>query len=375
MECIYWHNLGAGTPPQIYQMPIDCGDYGSGSDSGGNNGGSSGGGGGGYNTPPPGNGGPPINLSPIECIVNLDCEDCGLPGDLNGDCTITYDEGRFNLFLQNLNGLQLSTFNNLNENGKTDVLNYLIANDFSERAKSFAMSAIDAWADAGEVNFEDEIINSLEGKALCIYNKLLSSSTGFKNAIKKFDGEFPVSHLSFKINNTLPSGNYGITKPPNNFNTTVEFSNTQLSNISDLGGAVAFAHEMIHAEIFRKMLSAAQKGNLDPANMTQQEQVAYVNSLRNNFPGIYDYYIERYKPTWNHNQMASHYRETIADIIEEFDDSSKSRQIYEDLSWVGLRILENGVTSIAWDVLTQSEKDRVLSNFNTHFFNGTSNCN
>ena len=37
-----------------------------------------------------------------------------------------------------------------------------------------------------------------------------ASSTGFKNAIKKFDGDFPVSHITFKINNTLPSGNYGI---------------------------------------------------------------------------------------------------------------------------------------------------------------------
>ena len=38
-----------------------------------------------------------------------------------------------------------------------------------------------------------------------------SSSTGFKNTIKKFDGDFPVSYITFKTNNTLPSGNYGIT--------------------------------------------------------------------------------------------------------------------------------------------------------------------
>ncbi|UOY08522.1 hypothetical protein L0P88_08195 [Muricauda sp. SCSIO 64092] len=37
-----------------------------------------------------------------------------------------------------------------------------------------------------------------------------SFSTGFKNAIKKFDGDFPVGYIPFKINNTLPSGNYGI---------------------------------------------------------------------------------------------------------------------------------------------------------------------
>lgn len=109
--------------------------------------------------------------------------------------------------------------------------------------------------------------------------------------------------------------------------------------------------------------------------MTQQEQVDYVNSLRNNFPGIYDYYLERYKPTWNHNQMASHYRGIIADIIEEFDHSIKPRQIYEDLAWVGLRILEDGVTSIAWDNLNQDEKDRVMDNINVYFHQGASSCN
>ena len=231
-----------------------------------------------------------------------------------------------------------------------------------------------------EVDWVNEIINELTGKAKCIYDKLQSSSTGFKNAIKQFDGEFPVSHLSFKINNTLSSGNYGITNPPSNYNITVEFSNTQLGNISDLGSAVAFAHEIIHAEIFRKMLSAAKQGDLDPDNMTQQQQVNYVNSLRNNFPGIYDYYIERYKPTWNHNQIASHYRGTIADIIEEFDDNSLSRQIYEDIAWAGLRIINNPITngtetSIAWDNLSIEEKTRVTSNLSNYFHNGTKNCN
>ncbi|GAA4891048.1 hypothetical protein GCM10023311_14200 [Flaviramulus aquimarinus] len=266
-----------------------------------------------------------------------------------------------------------------NQNFKSDIEDYVnqyIGTVEFNSAQIFVQKVIIAWIlnRNTEVDFDDQIINELTGKALCIYNKLTSSSIDFKNAVKKFDGDFPVSHISFKINNTLSSGNYGITNPPSNFNITVEFSNNQLSNISDLGSAVAFAHEIIHAEIFRKMLSAAQRGDLDPVNMTQKEQIIYVNSLRNDFPGIYDYYIQRYKPTWNHNQMASHYRGTIADILEEFDNSDKSRQVYEDLSWVGLRILENGVTSIAWDSLIKSEKDRVLSNFNTYFFNGTSNC-
>ena len=140
-----------------------------------------------------------------------------------------------------------------------------------------------------EVDFYENIINGLTGKAKCVYDKLKTTSTGFKNLIKRFDGDFPVSHLTFQIDNTLPINNYGETQPPSNFNIVIKFSNTQLQNISDLGAAVAFAHEMIHAEIFRKMLSAAQTGDLDPNNMTQQQQIDYVNSLRTNFSGIYDY--------------------------------------------------------------------------------------
>ncbi len=221
---------------------------------------------------------------------------------------------------------------------------------------------------------EEQIINNLTGKADCVYQKLLNSSTGFANAIKKFDGEFPVSHLTLSINDSLRSGNYGRTSPPSNFNTTVEFSNVQLSNISDLGSAVAFAHEIIHAEIYRKMLSAAQTGDLEPETMTQQQQIDFVNRLRDDFPGIYDYYITRYRPTWNHNMMAQHYRKTIADIIEVFDNQRLSREIYDDVSWAGLRTLEDMNQSVAWSSLSSLEQRRVLINMNRHFFNGPSNC-
>jgi hypothetical protein len=219
-----------------------------------------------------------------------------------------------------------------------------------------------------------EIINELLGKAKCLYEKLNSTSTGFRDAVKKFDGDFPVSHLTLTMNENLPPGNYGRTLAPSNYGITIEISNTQLSTISDLGGAVAFAHEVIHAEIYRKMLSAAQRGDLDPNNMTREEQVAYVTSLWNNFPGIYDYYIQRYQPNWNHDMMATHYVGVIADLIQEFDNNSLSRQIYEDISWAGLRVLEANVNSIAWDNLSETEQSRILSNLNQFFHNGAQNC-
>ncbi len=66
--------------------------------------------------------------------------------------------------------------------------------------------------------------------------------------------------------------------------------------------------------------------------MSTQEQINYVNSLRNNFFGIYDYYIENYKLTWNHNIMAEHYIEVIADAIPEFDNNSLNPRVYENIA-------------------------------------------
>ena len=254
---------------------------------------------------------------------------------------------------------------------------FLIQELWSQESFAFSLEAIKAWNENpdAEVDFEEEIINELTGKADCIYKKLKQNSTNFSDAINNFDGEFPVSHLNFSINNSLPSGNYGVTNPPNNYMINIEISNTQLSNVSDLGAAIAFVHEVIHAEIFRKMLSAAQTGDLDPGNMTTQQQIDYVNSLRENFPGIYDYYRERYKPTWNHNMMAQHYIEIIADMVEEFDNSSQPRQVYEDISWAGLREIEVLNNSIAWDNLSSTDQSRILNNLSQHFFNGPNNCN
>lgn len=219
------------------------------------------------------------------------------------------------------------------------------------------------------------IINLLNGRVKCIYEQLLNSSNSFKNGIQKFDGEFPVSHLKLSINNNLPSNVYGETLPPVNYVTEIQFNDSSFGNLSDLGKATSFAHEIIHAEIFRKMLSAAQQGNLDPSTMTPEQQVNYVNSLKDNFPGLYDYYNERYHSTWNHNMMASHYRSSIADIIEQFDNNRLSRSTYEAIAWLGLGKLERDKSTTAWDNLSAEEKTRITNLINQHFYNGPSNCN
>lgn len=220
-----------------------------------------------------------------------------------------------------------------------------------------------------------EFTNSKVG---CIYDKLKNLSGGFAAQIQKFDGEFPVSHLKFDVNNNLELNNYGRTLPPINYVTVIELNNNALMDISNLGTALVIAHEVIHAEIFRKMLSVAKKGDLNYRNWPQRDWETYFKSIQNDFSGIYDYYM-RYE--WNtpngnpisdaqHEMMASHYIKTLADIIQVFDNNGLSRQEYEDICWLGLR-----ATEVSYNKLSDTEKERIKNNIIKYIKNGIKECN
>jgi hypothetical protein len=125
--------------------------------------------------------------------------------------------------------------------------------------------------------------------------------------------------------------------------------------------AKTIIHEVIHAELYRKLLSLANQGSLDFSGWSQQQQINYTITLRDNFPGIYDYY-RRYKD-WQHAQMATHYRETLARMLQEYDigtvvpNNQQPQQLYMDLAWEGLRYPDIST----WNDLPQTEKDRINS--------------
>ena len=217
---------------------------------------------------------------------------------------------------------------------------------------------------------DEKIINELVDKALCVYEKLQELSGGFKNMIKKFDGEFPVSHLKFDMGDIGASR--GRTIAPNNNPTTPNSPDfviiIRLNNNSTNSGvakrpnllvAKTIAHEVIHAEMYRKLLSVLDNGgNFD--GVTRQD---VLDALNGNYPGLYDYY-RRHK-NWQHAQMAQHYRETLARMLQEYDtglivpNSQQPQQLYMDLAWEGL-IYENPPNAIpTWTNLPQTERDRV----------------
>jgi hypothetical protein len=209
---------------------------------------------------------------------------------------------------------------------------------------------------------EEEILKdpSFVGtKADCVYERLLDLSGGFRNAIQKFDGEFPVAHLKVKMAD-LGLTRRGQASPPQNY-----IIDITLNNNSSTGGvnfrpnlmtAKTLIHEVIHAEIFRKMLSLSNSnGNIDVSKLNDM-------LLKGDYPGMLDYYTRFGLNGFQHQQMAQHYRATIGRVLQEFDtgitlsDDQIPQQKYMDLAWEGL----NHSNIIAWNnSISEQERTRI----------------
>jgi len=279
-------------------------------------------------------------------------------------------------------------------------INDFLDEDDSIEADKFAKEVIKTKIEnpSAEIDFEEQIINNFKDKADCVYGKLMESSTDFKNMIQKFDGEFPVSHLKLEmrdLGNTravteAPDGNGGNNSP--DYVITIALnSNSNEHGVNyrpNLMTAKTIAHEVIHAEMYRKLLSVLDNGG-NIQGVTRQN---VLDALDGNFPGLYDYYMRYNFDTatpnnGQHQAMATHYRETIASGLQVFDtgipvpiDSNGNpiiSQLYMDLAWEGLRY--DGSTGnnaiYTWTRLSQPEKDRVDSVIRNYIeVNKNENC-
>ncbi len=212
-------------------------------------------------------------------------------------------------------------------------------------------------------------------KADCVYTKLLKTSDGFKNTIKKFDGEFPVAHLKFEIDPNMASNTKkAYTTPPTDYIINIVLNGNSTKDASyqkrpNLLVAKTIIHEVIHAEMWRKILSIIDNGG-NVQGITRQQ---WIDKLSNgDYPGIFDYYTRFGVNGFQHPQMAANYRDVIADGLESFDNNSHPSQFYKDLAWEGL-IYSNDPT---WISLSSSEKTRIKSTINNYFNQKINeNCN
>lgn len=101
--------------------------------------------------------------------------------------------------------------------------------------------------------------------------------------------------------------------------------------------------------MYRKLLSEAGKHYIP---WTKD----FIESIRNDFPGLSDYYA-RYEfgdgeevGVSQHEQMAQHYRETIVDVLKKIDNTNHQDSFYEAIAWKGLK------STVAWEELSSREK-------------------
>jgi hypothetical protein len=173
--------------------------------------------------------------------------------------------------------------------------------------------------------------------------------------IKRFEPTHPILHLEWGIFNNPEWGNTGQTSLNIEQNTAfINFNSQSLSHVSNIIMVKSIAHELIHAELYRKL-----KELVDDYNIISLSEY---NSLQNNFMGIADYTFRYAKKeiesngfggffVWglypdfsltHHNQMADFYRGPLIDVMKAYDafkniTRTNADEFYEALSWAGLR--------------------------------------
>jgi hypothetical protein len=287
-----------------------------------------------------------------------------------------------------------------------DLYNYVEEEQRSNEVKNFAKAAIDAWMEDGEVDFVEQIIidnDFLNTSCLKSVYDDMGKVAKFKEYLQNFEPSGSLATLRFTADNNFGNNNQdytnamAITIPPLSSNEIIIAFNTD-SNTSgnildkpDVFKAVAMIHELLHVEMFRKMLDAVRAAeisgnNLNWANWTNEQfYYDFLDSLENKYFGIFDYFT-RYKygipvsnepNDWQHQQMAQHYRNTIKKVLTDYDPTLTIAQ-KEALSWIGL----NEANIKAWQNLdedpnldTQQEQNAITTLISQIKNTFTNECN
>ena len=195
-------------------------------------------------------------------------------------------------------------------------------------------------------------------KINAIYNQAKTVSN-FKQYLQNFEPTFSVAHLIFDIGTCKYSTSLAETSEPVNYQIQIIFNKDKdWTNMPKIVIADTFMHEMIHAEIFRKLLSlASSNGNID-VNLLKQ----YLNA--HNYPGLFDYYVRYVKgdSSFQHESMAAHYVTIMVNFLKQMYGTKYTDVEYKTVVWMGLK----GTT--AWNLLPQSEKTLYDNTWNTNYW-------
>ena len=241
-----------------------------------------------------------------------------------------------------------------------ELKEYLESNKTAE-GNAFGLEAIRAWMATGEVDIVEQVIldkSFIDNDCLYGVYTAMGKAQTFNGYLQNFDTEMSVANLkfgydvNFEVNYPIQTSAIAITNSPENYLIKIDFNgdpnlSSSIHGKPKLIVATSFMHEIIHAEIYRKMLAVAQQPDLNFTQWYIQDPYSFENfeaDLKFNFFGVWDFYT-RYE--WDvppgqepsspqHQQMAANYRNTIILAISEYDNNQHLPSIYEALSWYGL---------------------------------------
>jgi len=207
---------------------------------------------------------------------------------------------------------------------------------------------------AGETDNDDtpvKIIDSLTGKAKCIYNKFEKSNSNlFKETIGAFFDD-PKYNLILKNGNC--SGSASACTDSRNISSTGEVI-IIIDNLSGsiIENAALFLHEGIHAEI---------------ARYVQRHQVGEDPNDRARMFQLYKYYKELEVPEHHldHPYMSLNYINPIANALRQLDGFKYPINYYMSFAWDGLRNWDVS-NLLGMEEATKFAEYRTIVNANTN---------
>lgn len=230
-----------------------------------------------------------------------------------------------------------------NKTFRETVCAFVVENNFSNEATSFAEAAVVAKEKGGEVDFEDRLINELTGKAKCVYDKLENLDL-FRKTIKKFD-DIESYNLILTTKGSCIGGGSGCTNFDERTNTaTIKIIDTKQPSL-DL--AATILHEGIHADIY-KFVSQHEKGKVNPNDRPRLMQLYfYYKKLADS--KVID--PRHFNTIYQHEHMAEKYIKPIAQAIRQLDGNRFNIDHYYWFAWEGLE-----KTYLFKSKLTESKK-------------------
>ncbi|OOG63827.1 hypothetical protein, partial [Flavobacterium sp. A45] len=136
-----------------------------------------------------------------------------------------------------------------------------------------------------------------------VYTQLGKAPT-FDSYLKKFDSQFSVANLNLSVDNqfkTKQNPDYwdaqAITLTPENYLIKIIINNdaglpSNIMKFPKIISALVFIHEMMHAELYRKLLTCSKLPNVNTEDMTDDQWRNYLKNMQNKFKDLYKIYTK-----------------------------------------------------------------------------------